>query len=157
VTTTQQKILDGIERHVTRQGLDLVIDRDYANTGTLYATTRDGLDPVGARLRYNFQDTYWTIKDPDDDVGPSLAAVGAGFPDHAPVALAKVVGALVGDAGRPEVDGYAVGRTDAEALDEIAQVVRTYEADEPWARSKVGIAVIRELVEQTGRVLQDLR
>lgn len=52
--TTQTRVLAKIEERVRATGFLLVIDPEWANRGTLYAT--DDLDPVGCGpLAYDFQ------------------------------------------------------------------------------------------------------
>lgn len=53
-TDTQSAVLSRIEELLAADDLILVIDRQYANTGTVYATGRS-LDAVGERLSYTFQ------------------------------------------------------------------------------------------------------
>jgi hypothetical protein len=50
--STQANTLDALIEAVADHGLTLVIDKEWANTGTVYAT--DGLDAVGPSLAYRF-------------------------------------------------------------------------------------------------------
>lgn len=52
--STQVSVMAAIEAALP-DGIVLVVDGEYANTGTVYARRADELDPVGKRLRYNFQ------------------------------------------------------------------------------------------------------
>ncbi len=52
-TTTQANVLAALTAALDDDGLTLVRDAEWANTGTVYATAN--LDPVGPVLRYDFQ------------------------------------------------------------------------------------------------------
>jgi hypothetical protein len=50
-------------------GDELVVDSEWANTGTMYAKRGDSLDPVGMVVRYSFQDGHADFRDANAHTG----------------------------------------------------------------------------------------
>lgn len=53
-TSTQARFMDALEKGARERLHTLVVDTEWANTGTVYAVADGALEPTGARLRYSF-------------------------------------------------------------------------------------------------------
>lgn len=72
---TQSKVMAVIKAMVEANGLELIDNRQWANTGTLRIEPRDSLTAI-ATLSYSFQDTYSSFQFTPDNFIHGLASDG---------------------------------------------------------------------------------
>jgi hypothetical protein len=100
--------MQALENRVNAHGYELVVDGEWANTGTCYAVAKGTLSPVAARLKYDFQGGEMTFRSLTD-IGRATSYVASlsqtGTVDWCyrtgEEVLQAVFEALLGDA-RPE-------------------------------------------------------